>query len=95
MPAAGGRSPAGEPDRAGGLRDSGHDEASANSANSANVSSYSLDGCGQGDLFTRQIGQQTNTEMLGLFSNRPSHKYELKTLSLTNQRLTLFSIGQC
>jgi hypothetical protein len=39
------------------------------------------------------MGHQTNTEMLGFFSNGPSHKYELKTLSLTNQRLPRFSIA--
>ena len=31
--------------------------------------------------------------MLGPFRNGPSHKYELKTVSLTNQRLSLFSIA--
>jgi hypothetical protein len=31
--------------------------------------------------------------MLGLFSDGPSYKYKLKTLSLTNQRLSLFSIA--
>jgi len=65
----------------------------AQSANSANVTSHSLSGCAADDLWAQQVGHQTNTEMLGLFGNGPSHKYELKTLSLTNQRLSLFSIA--
>ena len=63
----------------------------AQPSSSTLVYTCSPDGCSWRDLFRKQIGQQTNTEMLGLFSDGPSHKYELKTRSLTNQRLTLFA----